>query len=80
MPSLHTPSASLGGVASGYRSSLEYNACQMKGAFLPAPSPYDIPTSSRSQTSMVGEEEEQRDNHPLIGGSMHNVDAKEVLL
>lgn len=78
MPSQQTPSASLRGVASGYGSPLEYNACQMKGVFMPAPSPYDLSSSSRSQTSIVGDGETQRDNIPGIGGSMNSVDEKQV--
>ncbi|XP_020218687.1 beta-amylase 7 isoform X4 [Cajanus cajan] len=75
--SQQTPSASLRGVASGYRSPLEYNACQTKGVLMPTPSPYDLSSSSRSQTSM-GDGEAQRDNRPLIGGSMDNVDEKQI--
>ena len=78
VPSQQTPSASIRGVASGYRSSLEYNACQMKGVFMPASSPYDLSSSSRSQTSLVGDGEIQRDNQPLIGGSMDTVNEKQV--
>lgn len=78
MPSQQTPSASLKGVASGYRSPLEYNACPMKGVFMPVPSPYDLSSSSRSQTSMVGDGEEQRDDRPAIGGSVDTVDEKQV--
>lgn len=80
MASQQTPSASLRGVASGYRSPLEYNACQTKGVFMPTPPPYDLSSSSRSQTSMAGDGEAQRDNHPLIGGSMDNVDEKQVFM
>ncbi|KAL5143828.1 Beta-amylase 7 [Glycine soja] len=76
--SQQTPSASLRGVASGYRSPLEYNACQTKGVFMPTPSPYDLSSSSRSQTSMVGDGEAQRDNRPLIAGSMDNADDKQI--
>ncbi|XP_057435636.1 beta-amylase 7 isoform X2 [Lotus japonicus] len=78
VPSQQTPSASLRGVASGYGSPLEYNACQMKGVFMPAPSPYDLSSSSRSQTSIVGDGETQRDNIPGIGGSMNSVDEKQI--
>ncbi|KAL2330310.1 hypothetical protein Fmac_017891 [Flemingia macrophylla] len=76
--SQQTPSASVRGVASGYRSPLEYNACQTKSVFMPNPSPYDISSSSRSQTSM-GDGEAQRDNLPLIGGSIDNVDEKQIV-
>lgn len=79
MPSQQAPSASLRGVAPGYRNPLEYNnACQMKGVFMPAPSPFDLSSSSRSQTPMMGDGEAQRDNHPVIGASMNTVDEKQV--
>ncbi|MED6152906.1 hypothetical protein PIB30_096415, partial [Stylosanthes scabra] len=78
VPSQPTPSASIRGVASGYRSSLEYNTCQTKGVFMPTPSPYDLSSSSRSQTSMVGDGELQRENQPLVGsGSMDTVNEKQ---
>ncbi|KAE9621227.1 hypothetical protein Lal_00028222 [Lupinus albus] len=70
-PSQQTPSTSLGGVASGYRSSTKYNTCQMKGVFIPA--------RSLDNPSMAGDGEEQRENRPLIGCSMHNVDAKQIV-
>ncbi|XP_014497677.1 beta-amylase 7 isoform X1 [Vigna radiata var. radiata] len=76
--SQQTPSPSLRGVASGYRSPLEYSACQTKGVFMPTPSPYDLSSTSRSQTSIVGDGEAQRDNHPLIGGSIDNADEKQI--
>jgi len=76
--SQQTPSSSLRGVASSYRSPLEYSACQTKGVFMPTPSPYDLSSTSRSQTSIVGDGEAQRDNHPLIGGSIDNADEKQV--
>nr|XP_025696175.1 beta-amylase 7 isoform X3 [Arachis hypogaea] len=80
VPSQPTPSASIRGVASGYRSSLEYNTCQTKGVFMPTPSPYDLSSSSRSQTSMVGDGELQRDNQPLVGsGSMDTVHEKQII-
>lgn len=45
---------------------------------MPTPSPYDLSSTSRSQTSIVGDGEAQRDNHPLIGGSIDNADEKQV--
>lgn len=76
MASQQTPSPSLRGVASGHRSPLEYSAS--KGVFMPTPSPYNLSSTSRSQTSIVGDGEAQRDNRPLIGGSMDNADEKQV--
>lgn len=77
--SQQTPSASLRGVSPGYRTSVEYNSCRMKGVFVPTPSPYDLSTSTQSQTSaMVGEGGEQTESHPLIGGSMDNINDKQV--
>jgi len=78
VPSQQPPSVSLKGVASGYVSTLEYNACQIKDVFIPSPSPYDLSSSSRSQTSMVGDGETQRDNPPLIGGSIDTINEKQV--
>lgn len=79
MASQQTTPASLKGATSGYRSSSEYNASRMKGVFMATPSPYDLAAGSQSQTSsMGGSGEEQRDNHPLIGGSMDGVDEKQV--
>ncbi|CAL5192682.1 unnamed protein product [Lathyrus oleraceus] len=82
VPSQHPPSVSLKGVASGNRSPLEYNACPMKGVYIPSPSPspspYDLSSSSRSQTSMLGDREVQRDNPPVIGGSINTINEKQI--
>ncbi|XP_039684084.1 beta-amylase 7 isoform X2 [Medicago truncatula] len=78
VPSQQPPSVSLKGVASGYGSPLEYNACPMKDVFIPSPSPYDLSSTSRSQTSMVGDGEAQRDNPPLIGGSIDTINEKQL--
>ncbi|XP_034205624.1 beta-amylase 2, chloroplastic-like isoform X2 [Prunus dulcis] len=79
MVSPQTP-ASLKGVTSGYRSSGELNACNMKGVFIPSSSPYDLPSSARSQnSSIVGDGGGQTDSHPLIGGSMDNVGDKQIV-
>ncbi|GLT60656.1 hypothetical protein SLA2020_334130 [Shorea laevis] len=75
-----TPPASVRGVSSGYRASVEYNSCRMKGVFMPTPSPYDLSSSARSQTSgMVGDGGEQTESHPLIGGSMEIVNDKQIV-
>lgn len=78
VPSQQPPSVSLKGVASGYGSPLDYNACPMKDVFIPSPSPYDLSSTSRSQTSMVGDGEAQRDNPPLIDGSIDTINEKQV--
>ena len=77
MVSQQTPT-SLRGVSSGYRTSVEYNACSMKGVFMPTP-PYDLSSSARSQNSgMVGDGGEQTESLPLIAGSMEAVNDKQV--
>lgn len=80
MPSQHPPSVSLKGAASGNRSPLEYNACPMKDVYIPSPSPslYDLSSSSRSQTSMIRDGKVQRDNPPVIGGSIDTINEKQV--
>lgn len=75
-----TPTASVRGVNSDYRNSVEYNACRMKGVYVPNASAYDLSTSTRSQTSsMVGDGGEQTEIHPLISGSIDTVDDKQVV-
>ncbi|KAG8653577.1 beta-amylase 7 isoform X3 [Manihot esculenta] len=78
--SQQTPSASLRGVSPGYRPSVEYNSSRLKGVFVPAPSPYDLPTSTQSQNSaMMGDGGEQTESHPLISGSLDNVNDKQIV-
>ncbi|KAM7511988.1 hypothetical protein LguiB_010863 [Lonicera macranthoides] len=72
MPPPQTPPASLQGISSGYQNMVEYNACQMKGVFVPSSSPYDIPTNVGAHTSAMMEEEGDTQNDPLIGGSVDN--------
>ncbi|EOX95971.1 hypothetical protein QUC31_005312 [Theobroma cacao] len=80
MVSQPTPPTSLRGVSSGYRTSVDYNACRMKGVFMPTPSPYDLSSSARSQSSgMVGDGGEQTESLPLIAGSMEAVNNKQVI-
>uniref|UniRef100_A0A5B6Z987 Beta-amylase n=2 Tax=Davidia involucrata TaxID=16924 RepID=A0A5B6Z987_DAVIN len=80
MPLQQTPPASLRGISSEYQSSVEYNACHLKGVLVPSSTPYVVPSSARSQTSaMVGEGGEGTENHPLIGGSMDTVDNKQLV-
>lgn len=78
VPSQQPPSVSLKGVASGYGSPLGFNACPMKDVFIPSPSPYDLSSTSRSQTSMVGDGEAHTDNPPLIGGSIDTINEKQT--
>ncbi|XP_044490669.1 beta-amylase 7-like isoform X3 [Mangifera indica] len=78
--SQQTPTTSQRGISPGYRSSVEYNTCRMKGVFMPAASPYDLSPSARSQTSaLVGGGGEQTEIHSLIGGSMDTVNDKLVV-
>ncbi|KAF5451589.1 hypothetical protein F2P56_026682 [Juglans regia] len=80
MVSQHSPSASVRGVASGYQSSVEYNAGRMKGVYIPSSSPYDLSSSARSHTSsLVGDVGEPIENHPLIGGSINSIDDKQIV-
>ncbi|XP_031277861.1 beta-amylase 7 isoform X1 [Pistacia vera] len=78
--SQQTQTTSQKGISPGYRSSLEYNTCRMKGVFMPTPSPYDLSPSARSQTSaLVGDGGEQTEIHSLIGGSMDTVNDKQIV-
>ncbi|KAI9182174.1 hypothetical protein LWI28_022777 [Acer negundo] len=75
-----TPPPALRGVSPGYCSSVEYNTCQMKGVFIPTPSPYDISPSAPSQTSaLVGDGVKQTESHLLIGGPMDTVNDKQIV-
>ncbi|KAM7482015.1 hypothetical protein LguiB_006598 [Lonicera macranthoides] len=51
---------------------VEYNACQMKGVFVPSSSPYDMPTNVGAHTSAMMEEEGNTQNDPLIRCSVDN--------
>ena len=81
MVSQQTPPTSLQGVFSGYHTSAEFNACRMKGVFMPtpSPSPYDLSSSARSQSSsMVGDGGEQTESLPLVADSMEVINDKQV--
>ena len=79
MVSPHTPACLKGGTSS-YQSPGELNACNTKGVYLPSLSPYELPSSARSQSSsLVGEGACQTESHPLVGGSMDNIGDKQVL-
>ncbi|XWS32187.1 hypothetical protein CRYUN_Cryun23aG0139100 [Craigia yunnanensis] len=80
MVSQQAPPTSLPGASSGYCTSAEYNACHMKGVFMPTPSPYDLSSSARSQSSgMVGDGGEQTESLPLIAGSMEVINDKQII-
>nr|QCU55235.1 beta-amylase [Camellia fraterna] len=74
-----TPPATLGGICSGYKSSMEYNACPTKGVFVPTSSLYDASSSARSHMSAMVGDGGAAEIHPLIGGSMDTVDSKKVI-
>ncbi|KMT20486.1 hypothetical protein BVRB_1g004730 isoform A [Beta vulgaris subsp. vulgaris] len=75
-----TQSATFKGVCPGYQNSVEYNACQIKGVFVPTASPYDVSSSSHSHaSSTVGSRGEGTDNHPLIGSSVDAMGNKQVV-
>lgn len=69
-----TPLASSRGICPGYKSSMDYPSCDMKGAFVHTSSPYDGSSSSQSQTAAMVETVAAAENHPLVGGSMDPVD------
>ncbi|XVF33333.1 hypothetical protein REPUB_Repub17cG0159400 [Reevesia pubescens] len=80
MVSQQTPSTTLRGVSSGFPTSVEYNACRMKGVFMPTPSPYDLSSSAHSQSSgMVGDGAEQTEGLPLIAGSLEAINEKQII-
>ncbi|KAL5572842.1 hypothetical protein UlMin_022439 [Ulmus minor] len=72
-----TPPASLRGVNTGYRSSVECNAANMKNIYMPSSSPYDISASAGSQTSSLVGDGEQRESH-IIVGSMDAINENQV--
>ncbi|GAB4844484.1 Beta-amylase 7 [Ancistrocladus abbreviatus] len=77
MPQQTPPS--LRGVASGFRSTVKYNACEMRGVFVPTSSPYDVSSGSQSHSSsMVGGGGERIEDHPLVGGSIHAINNKQL--
>lgn len=78
VPVQQTPPASSRGICSDFKSSLDYT-CDMKGAFLPTSSPYDVSSSSQSQTAAIVGTGVAADNHPLMGGSMDTVNNKQVV-
>ncbi|KAJ8900480.1 hypothetical protein K2173_025257 [Erythroxylum novogranatense] len=73
------PPASLRGVSPGFRTSLDYNSCRMKGVFIPTPT-YDLSTNSHSQTpAMIGDAGEQLEGHPVVEGSVDIISDKHVV-
>ncbi|CAK9143327.1 unnamed protein product [Ilex paraguariensis] len=78
LPLQQTSPASLRACPSGYQGTVEYNADHMKGGFVPASSPYNVSSSTRSHTSaMVGQGDVRND--ALLGGSMNSVDNNQVV-
>jgi beta-amylase len=67
-----TLSASLR-VSFGFRSSVDFNSCGLKGCF--------VPSSARSRAwAMAREREERTEDYPLAGDSVDAVDDKQVTL
>ncbi|XP_052874371.1 beta-amylase 7 isoform X1 [Gossypium arboreum] len=74
------PPATLQGVSSGYRTTVEYNACRMKGVFMPTPSPYDLSSTAPAQSSgVVADGGEQTERLPLIAGSLQVINDKQII-
>lgn len=67
-------------VSSGFQSSMEYDACNIKGLYVPSTLSYDLSASARSQaSSVVGDVIEHTESHPLVCTSMDIVDRKQVV-
>ncbi|KAB2017454.1 hypothetical protein ES319_D08G164600v1 [Gossypium barbadense] len=74
------PPATLQGVSSGYRTTVEYNACRMKGVFMPTPSPYDLSSTAPAQSlGVVADGGEQTERLPLIAGSTQVINDKQII-
>ncbi|PPS17951.1 hypothetical protein GOBAR_AA02634 [Gossypium barbadense] len=74
------PPATLQGVSSGYRTTVEYNACRMKSVFMPTPSPYDLSSTAPAQSSgVVADGGEQTERLPLIAGSLQVINDKQII-
>ncbi|MBA0763520.1 hypothetical protein Gotri_012953 [Gossypium trilobum] len=74
------PPATLQGVSSGYRTTVEYNACCMKGVFMPTPSPYDLSSTAPAQSlGVVADGGEQTERLPLIAGSTQVINDKQII-
>ncbi|OMP08290.1 beta-amylase 7-like protein [Corchorus olitorius] len=52
---IRTLPSSLQGISSGYHASVEYNACHMKGVFMPTPTPYLSSSAHPQSPGMVGD-------------------------
>nr|KJB24728.1 hypothetical protein B456_004G158600 [Gossypium raimondii]KJB24729.1 hypothetical protein B456_004G158600 [Gossypium raimondii] len=74
------PPATLQGVSSGYRTTVEYNACRMKGVFMPTPSHYDLSSTAPAQSlGVVADGGEQTERLPLIAGSTQVINDKQII-
>lgn len=62
----------------GYRSVVDYNSGNLKGAFVPTSSPYDVSSGTRSQTSVMIGDGGELPNDPLLGGSIDSADNRQV--
>lgn len=80
MPAEHTSPTSLGGISPGYRSAVDYNSGNLKGAFVPTSSPYDVSSGTRSQTSAMIGDGGELPNDPLLVGSIDSVDNIQVII
>lgn len=79
MVSQQTPPTSLRGVSPGYPASVDNNARQMKGVFVPTPSPYDPSPSAQSQPpAVMGDIGGPLETHALMGGTMDTINGKQV--
>ncbi|KAL4323236.1 hypothetical protein GQ457_11G001330 [Hibiscus cannabinus] len=75
-----SPPTTLQGVSSGHHTTVEYNACRMKGVFMPTPSPYDLSSTAHAQSSgMVADGREQTERLPPITGSMEVIIDKQII-
>lgn len=62
----------------GYRSVVDYNSGNLKGAFVPTSPPYHVSSGNRSQTSVMMGDGGELPNDPLLGGSIDSVDNRQV--
>lgn len=61
-----------------FKSSMDYNTCQVKDGYMPTSSPYDMSSSARSHSSdILGDI--GADDNPYIGGSIDAIDNRQVV-
>ncbi|KAK2977332.1 hypothetical protein RJ640_013311 [Escallonia rubra] len=83
-PSTHmqvqsTPCPTLRGISSGNQSTIEYNASQMKGVFVPSSSPFDISATAHSITSVIVGDGGDAQIDPRTRGSIDTVGNMQVV-